>query len=463
MNQSRRKFLQHSCLTLGATALASSVERFGLINAMAQTATDYKALVCVFLFGGNDGNNMVVPYDLNDPTQYPAYAAVRGQSTSGGIGIPQASLLPVVAPSHSRQFGLHPNLTEMQALYNQSKLAVLCNVGTLVQPTTKSQFQSGTGLPFNLFSHDDQQNQWQTALSNTESRTGWGGRLADVIRTLNGSVPIPAVTSVAGLNLFVTGAQTQPLSIPQSGTFGLSGGTGNSTASTARYNALQQILTYDRSAALVNSASNTLQQAITNSNTLNPIITNASSAAAPFFSSLNTSISKQLFQVAKVIEGRATTNLKRQIFFVSLGGFDTHNGQVATQQSLFSQLSPALKAFYDATVQLGVADKVTTFTLSDFGRTFKPASGGGSDHAWGNHHLIMGGAVRGGDFYGTFPRLTLSGPDDVTNEGRWLPTTSVDQYAATLARWFGLTQASDLATVFPNLSHFTSPYLNFLG
>lgn len=460
MKNSRRDFLRNSCYALGAAALASSVERFGLINTLAAPAaaqTDYKALVCVFLFGGNDGNNMVIPYET---TEYATYQAVRGQTTSGGLGIPQANLLQITAPSHSRRFGLHPNMTGLQSLYNSGKLAVLCNTGTLVEPLTKSQYQSGGTRPQNLFSHDDQQIQWQCSLSNQLSRTGWGGRLADATKFYNGSEPFPMITSVAGINLFTTGAQARPLAIPQSGTFGLSG-FGSSTAQQARLNAMQQILTYDRGAALVNAASETMQGAMTNSTILNPIITNANSTVAPLFSSLNTSLSRQLFQVAKILESRAMLRLNRQIFFVSLGGFDTHNNQVNDQGNLFTQVSQAMKAFYDATAQLGLAEKVTTFTLSDFGRTFKPASGGGTDHAWGNHHLVMGGAVKGGDFYGQFPTLTLSGASDVTNEGRWLPTTSVDQYAATLAQWFGVS-SGDLPTVFPNLYRFSTNNLGFM-
>lgn len=459
MKNSRRDFLRHSCSALGASTLAASLERFGLINALAAPAaqTDYKALVCVFLFGGNDGNNMVIPYET---TEYATYSTVRGQTTSGGLGIPQASLLQVTAPSHSRRFGLHPSMTDLQTLYNQNKLAVLCNTGTLVQPLTKSQYQAGAPKPQNLFSHDDQQIQWQCAVSDQLSRTGWGGRLADATSFLNGTETFPMITSVAGVNLFLTGAQARPLSIPQSGTFGLSGFS-SSASSQARLNALRQLLTFDRENLLVNAASETTSQAITNSTILNPIINNSASTIAPLFTNVTSSIGRQLFQVAKIIEGRATLRLNRQIFFVSLGGFDTHNGQVATQQTLFTQLNQALKTFYDATAQLGLADKVTTFTLSDFGRTFKPASGGGSDHAWGNHHFILGGAVKGGDFYGQFPTQTLGGPNDISNEGRWLPTTSVDQYAATLAQWFGVSPG-DLPTVFPNLYRFNTNNVGFM-
>jgi uncharacterized protein (DUF1501 family) len=202
-------------------------------------------------------------------------------------------------------------------------------------------------------------------------------------------------------------------------------------------------------------------RAISLSSTVNPILTSSSTPAAAPFAGLTSNISQQLLQVAKLIEGRAQTGARRQVFFVSLGGFDTHNNELATLDTLLGDLSPALKAFHDATVTLGVENQVTTFTLSDFGRTFQPASGGGTDHAWANHHFILGGAVRGGDLYGKYPTLVLGGPDDAEHEGRWIPTTSVDQYGATLAKWFGLGTAQ-LAQVFPNLSRFPTADVGFL-
>ena len=217
----------------------------------------------------------------------------------------------------------------------------------------------------------------------------------------------------------------------------------------------------DRDNLFVNGASDITATAIELSATVGPIVANTASSVQNLFTGQNNSIAQQLLTVAKLIEARASTGVKRQIFFVSLGGFDTHTNELNTLQNLLGQLSLALKSFYDATVRLGVADNVTSFTLSDFGRTFKPAAGQGSDHAWGNHQIIVGGAVKGGDFYGKYPTLQLSGPSDVTAEGRWLPTTAVDQYAATLATWFGL-PASDLSIVLPTVSKFPTANLGFL-
>ncbi|MFZ1545949.1 MAG: DUF1501 domain-containing protein, partial [Candidatus Nitrotoga sp.] len=252
-----------------------------------------------------------------------------------------------------------------------------------------------------------------------------------------------------------------PLALPASGGIGLQG-FNSGAQSSARLAALQQLLALDTGNTFVKGASAITSQAISLSGIVTPILASSTSAVSGFFAGQNSSIAQQLQQVAKLIEARAQTGLKRQVFFVSLGGFDTHSNELNTLSTLFGQLSPALKSFHDATVQLGVSDQVTTFSLSDFGRTFKPASGGGSDHAWGNHHFVMGGAVKGGDLYGRYPTLVLAGPDDAEKEGRWIPTTAVDQYGATLARWFGVANA-DMAQVFPNLASFGNSNLGFLG
>jgi uncharacterized protein (DUF1501 family) len=344
-------------------------------------------------------------------------------------------------------------------LFNGGKLALLANVGTLTQPTSKTQYNSGL-RPENLYSHADQQTQWQTSIVTGASRTGWGGRLADAMGPVAGQT-FPVMTSTAGVTLFVTGAASSPLSVPTSGSFGLSGfGTGN--AAQARLTALKSLLGLDGENALVAAASGISKQAIDLSATVNPILATTSPLLTNAFAGVTSSIASQLLAVAKMIESRAATGAKRQIFFVSQGGYDTHNNELATQQTLFDQLSPALNSFYNATAALGVASSVTTFTLSDFGRTFGPAAGGGSDHAWGNHHMILGGAVNGGALYGTYPKLALNGPDDAEREGRWIPTTSIDQYGATLATWFGATDPQ-LATIFPNLSQFTTRNLGFLA
>ncbi len=457
VKNSRREFLR----SLGALSAAGVVSNLDLLggfaNAHAQQATDYKALVCVFLYGGVDGNNVIVPADT---AGYAQYAAVR--TVASGINLPLASLNPIQPASVATPFGLHPAMTELKTLFDQRRMAVLCNVGTLLGPTTKADYAAGRNRPANLFSHSDQQNEWQAGVYDQSSRTGWGGRLADRMAALNGNIPFPVMTSTSGITLFMTGSTQSPLSIPTSGTFGLQGYTTANAANTARKAALQQLLDMDYENLFVNGASEITATAVELSATVNPIVTNTASSIQGLFAGQTSSIAQQLLAVAKLIEARNSIGIKRQVFFVSLGGFDTHTNELSVHQNLFGQLSPALKAFHDATVQLGVSESVTSFTLSDFGRTFKPAAGQGSDHAWGNHALVIGGAVRGGDFYGRYPTLQLAGSDDVTAEGRWLPSTGVDQYAATLASWFGL-PASDLATVLPTLGRFPSANLGFMG
>ncbi|MBK6336328.1 MAG: DUF1501 domain-containing protein [Betaproteobacteria bacterium] len=448
----RRDFLRRSG-ALTAAGLAGSLDLVSL-SAHAQAAADYRALVCIFLFGGNDGNNLLLPADS---AGYAQYAAVRGAGS--GIALTQAELLPIQPANLGTPFGLHPALKELQPLFADGQLAAIANVGTLTQPTSRAQYAAGV-RPDSLYSHSDQQNQWQTSIASGTARTGWGGRLADVLAPQAGGA-FPVITSTAGVTLFVTGTASRPLAIPVTGGFGLTG-YNNGPAAKARLAALNSLLAIDRGNTFVDAASAITEQAIALSATVNPILTSTASAVAPLFAGQSSSIARQLLAVARMIEARAATGARRQIFFVSLGGFDTHANQLATQQTLFGQLSPAWKAFYDATVQLGVAQQVTSFTLSDFGRTFKPAAGGGSDHAWGNHHLVLGGAVKGGMLYGRYPTLALAGPDDAEREGRWIPTTAVDQYGATLAKWLGAS-TTDLAQVFPNLARFPVDNLGFLG
>ncbi len=484
MKKSRRRFLRDSACGLTAAAFASSLDRFGIINAMVQqpdVAADYKALVCVFFSGGSDCNNMVVPLD----SEYNTYASIRGVAPNGaGLAIPQSALIPI-NPISGRQFGLHPNLSPevanptgvlpgLLSPWNQGKLAILCNYGSLLQPTTKAQYQSNVGgafRPYQLFSHSDQVNQQMTSICNRTGQTGWGGRVSDVTGGLNGVSPLPMSVSLSGTSLYLTGVTSRQLAIGTGTLASVLNLNWNGLTSVNPFaigSAYRQLLGFDTSATLIKSASDTTNQALSADTILNqpdPTIT----ATFP-----TTGIGNQLKQVAKLIKLGNTPassgglGMHRQLFFCSLGGFDTHTNETSTdptvpngaggQGNLLTQFSQAARAFYDELVAQGNSNSVTLFTLSDFGRTFQPSGSGagsvGTDHAWGSHAFILGGAVHGGTFYGTYPTLALNSPnDDGGNRGRWIPTTSIEQYAATLATWYGLAP-SDLLTVFPNLNKF---------
>jgi uncharacterized protein (DUF1501 family) len=454
---SRRSFLRNA-MALSSIGLASRLDLINLIaSAAAQTAgsSDYKALVCVFMFGGNDGNNTIIPLDT---AGYASYSKVR--TPASGIQLAQSSLLPIQPVNVGTPYGLHPSLGELQTLFGQRKMAILANVGTLTQPTTQAQYNAGL-RPYSLYSHADQQAQWQSSISTGQSATGWGGRAADQVAPMNTGTGFPVVTSLDGTVLFTTGAATTPLSIPVSGTFALQG-YGGSTVAKGRLSAVKQLLGQVSDNDFVTALNGIGNQALALSGTVNPILSGASAIVDPIFAPLSSDIANQFHQVAKMIAARQATGAARQIFFVQLGSFDTHGDQLNRQQALFADLSPALKAFYDATVALGAGSQVTTFTLSDFSRTFQPASGGGTDHAWGNHHFIIGDAVQGGSMFGLYPQLILGGPNDAELEGRWLPTSSVDQYAATLATWFGVAPAA-FGQVFPNLASFPNSDLGFMS
>jgi uncharacterized protein (DUF1501 family) len=456
MPYTRRDFIRQGCCAAAALGVATSFRSFGLINALAASSSPFQSLVCIFLFGGNDANNMLIP---NDTTGYTNYNTIRG---GGGLALAQNTLLPITAKTAqngSTLFGLHPNLPEVQSLFTNGKLAFLANVGPLVQPLTRAQYQAATlPQPVNLFSHADQQAQWQTSELDGFPTTGWAGRVADNIQTLlNGGAVFPPITSVAGTAIFCTGQETQPYAMIPGTSPGLTGF--DSTApSTARLAALQQLLTLDSGVSLIQSASSITTNALADSKTLSAALAGASALKTVFPAS---GLGAQLLQVAQILEVRAALGLSRQIFFCSLGGFDTHSNQIDTQQTLYSQLSPAINAFYNATDELGISQQVTTFTMSDFSRTYQPATDGGTDHAWGSVQMMVGDSVLGGDIYGTLPEFALGGPNDVANNGRWIPTTALDQYGATLASWFGVPPAN-LPGIFPNLGSFTAKTLSFL-
>jgi uncharacterized protein (DUF1501 family) len=454
----RRDFMRMSCCTAASFGLSAALGRLNMIHAFAAgPATEYRALVCIFLFGGNDSNNLIVP---NDTVGYANYAKIRSN-----LALAQSSLLPIVSKTNQASgqvdYGLHPQLPNLQGLFTSGQLAFVANVGTLGQPLTRAQYLAGgSALPLHLFSHSDQQAQWQTAEFTTigNGSTGWAGRTADKLQSLNAGASFPPITSVAGGAILCSGEQTQPYALSPGTIPGLSGYAGTA-AENARLLGFQQLLQLDSGLSLVQDASSVMTQTLEQSATLASAITNLPALHTIFPA---TSIGAQLKQVAQIIQARSSLGLLRQIFFCSLGGFDTHSGQLPIQQTLFSQMDPALAAFYNSTVELGLQQQVTAFTLSDFNRTYQPGTNAGTDHAWGGNHIIVGGAVQGGDVYGQFPEFALGGPNDVSSNGRWIPTTSVDQYGATLATWFGVA-ATDLPYIFPNLPNFSAPTLTFMG
>jgi uncharacterized protein (DUF1501 family) len=436
------------CSAAGAT-LVSGLSKLGLVSALAQGTTDYKALVCIFMFGGNDSNNMLVPTD----SRYTQYLQARSV-----LALPQSQLLPLQIGGQSI-YGLHPDMPEMQGFFNNQKsLAIVANVGTLVQPTTQASYRAFMNLPENLFSHSDQQDQWQSAQLAGTPVSGWAGKVADNVQTLNAAAQFPPILSISGSPVFCTGITTRPFSMDPGQPPGLQG-FDTSTASQARYAATQQLLTFDSGLSMVQAANAVTGQAVQFAQVLSAALKNISPLQTLFPGDY---LGQQLQQVAQVISARSALGVQRQIFFCSVGGFDTHADQLPQQVQLLSSVSKGMSAFYQATQELGVANQVTTFTLSEFSRTLEPGSNGGSDHAWGSHQLILGGAVKGNALYGTFPTLALGGPDDADQNGRWIPTTALDQYAATMATWFGVS-AANLPSIFPNLVNFSSSNLGFLG
>ncbi|HZP04174.1 MAG TPA: DUF1501 domain-containing protein [Terracidiphilus sp.] len=446
MRANRRSFIHYASLAAAGNMLG--LRPFGALNALAQSSgSDYKALVCVFLFGGNDANNTLIPFDT---TGYGQYSSVRG-----GLALAQNTLLPLTpAPN----FALHPSLPDIQTLFNSNNVAFVANVGTLVQPLTRALYQAGKTAPVNLFSHPDQQLEWQNAAQSAATPTGWAGRIADVLgSSYNQGASIPMITSVAGDTLFCNGTSTTPVSVSPGNLSGASCSEG--AACPARQATAQALLTLNSGISLIQADDSITTNAYAYAKSLSDAVQSVSPLQTVF--PTNNGLAAQLKQIAQIIQVRAALGVQRQIFFAGIGNFDTHADQLTLQSTLLAQISPALAAFYNATIELNVASQVTTFTMSDFSRTFQPNSNNGSDHAWGSHHMVIGGAVKGGQIYGTYPTLALGGPDDSGSNGRWVPTTASAQYAATLAQWFGVS-AGDLPTVLPTIGNFSTNNLGFV-
>lgn len=471
-HHTRRAFLQRTGqLALTGTALPLALNLAAMGEAAAFDATDYKALVCVFLYGGNDHANTVVTYD--DPS-YNRYSTIRGGGagqTAGGIALGKADLAatllsPTLAPLDgqglSRAYALHPSMTGLAGLFNAGNAAVQLNVGPLVTPLTLAQYTSGNRVlypvPKQLFSHNDQQSVWQ-AQAAEGAKVGWGGRMGDLALSSN-TQSLFTCMSVTGNAVFLAGNSALQYQVSTSGAIKINPATAATVyGSSAVRQAIHTLIRQPSVQALENEYTRVTTRSIDSEAVISAAIAGAAPErpGAPFATD---NLSQQLKMVARLIQGRSALGAKRQVFMVSLGGFDLHDRLIAQQPQLMERVSQALTAFYNATVDMGVANQVTAFTASDFGRALA-SNGDGSDHGWGGHHVVVGGAVKGQAFYGTPPPVsvgTTAAPEDQwhVGQGRLLPSTSVDQYAATLAKWFGVNN-SELATILPNLSRFGGP------
>jgi uncharacterized protein (DUF1501 family) len=441
-NASRRAFLKRaSSLSIAGAAAPWALNLATLAEASAATASDYKALVCVFLYGGNDYANTIVPYDS---ANYTLYQAQRPTLAYARDALTATALTPSVALADGRQYALAPELSLLLPLFNSGQLGVMLNVGTLIQPTTKAQYTAKTvPLPPKLFSHNDQQSVWQSS-SPEGATSGWGGRMGDLFESGNGNATFTCV-NVSGNAVFMSGKTAVQYQVSTNGSVAVNGIAKPLFGSTACSNALRTLITQSRTDMFESEYSRVVNRSIVADGALSTALSGAPALTTVFPTG---GLADQLKMVARMISCASALGAKRQVFFVSMGGFDTHDGLVSTHPGLLSAVSGAMAAFYNATVELGVADKVTAFTASDFGRTLA-GNNDGSDHGWGSMHLMLGGAVKGQRFYGTPPVVANNGPDDV-GQGRLLPSTSVDQYAATLGAWLGVS-ATDLLTVLPNL------------
>jgi uncharacterized protein (DUF1501 family) len=449
---SRRRFLSGcAALCAGGSGLLPTLTGLRLAHALTPPAGDYKALVCVFLFGGNDAFNMLVPY------QEEFYNLYNGSRQT--LAITRDSLLPINADLQAyHAFGLHPQLPNLQNLYTNGKLAFLANVGALVEPVTKPEYQSRTvQLPPQLFSHNDQQNFVQSLQSHA-TRNGWAGRAADVLAGVNANQNLSMNISLSGSNLWQSGAVALPYSVNPGGvvSFSYTNRSSDNPREAQRVQAFENLLAQSQDHLFARVHAGLQQNAWDLADEVGAALAGAPALTTVFPQGR---LAQSLQMTARMIAARNNLGVSRQTFFIGIGDYDTHGNQLPRHTALLAELDGALKAFYDATVELGVAGQVTTFTASDFGRTLT-SNGDGTDHAWGSHQIVLGGAVNGGDIYGTMPDLYIGSNNDI-GEGRIIPTLGMDQYGATLAKWFGLPEGN-FGDVFPNLSKFDATDLGFM-
>ena len=462
---SRRAFMQRSA-QLGAMGAASSyaLGLAGLGEAAAFGTDDgYKALVCVYLQGGNDQANTLIPYDT---ANHAKYLQIRGEAASGtGVGLSRDLLGSSVLRQPDGQvltddirYALSPSMPHLKARFDQGQMAPLLNVGPLVAPLTKAQFESDDitryPRPDKLFSHNDQESTWQSSQPEG-SVTGWGGRMGDLAQSSNTNAMFTAINA-AGNAVFMSGDQVSPFQVTKRGAIEINGLGGRIYGSRECGDALSQLVTRHSSCVFQTDYAQTMARSIDYGRFINSAIESVN-LSTPF--DTDSSLARQLEVVARLIASRGALGVKRQVFMVQMGTFDHHDDLIGRHGPMLSELDAALNSFYRATVELGVANGVTTFTASDFGRTLT-SNGDGSDHGWGGHHFILGGAVAGGRFYGTAPSVSID-TDDQVGRGRLLPSTSVDQYSATLARWFGVSE-SELPSIAPNIGRFASSDLGFM-
>jgi len=468
---SRRAFLRRSKqLAVAGSASSFALGLAGIGEAAAFSAgNDYKALVCIFLYGGNDHNSTLMPFDS---TNYDLYSAIRGGGagqTAGGITLARASLAATaLTPSggqvltNNLQYALAPQMTRLKALFDAGRMAPLLNVGPLVAPLTLAQYNSSNLVanprPAKLFSHNDQQSTWQS--SKPEGATdGWGGRMGDLAMSSNANALFTCI-SATGNAVFLSGQQALTYQVSSSGALAVNGIKNNLYGSSAGSAALRTLMTQTSNNVFEAEYNRIAKRSIDAEGVVTAALQPITLATSFRPATGRNGLAEQLQVVARLIAARQPLGARRQVFMVSMGGFDLHDNLISNQANLMGQLDFAMDAFYRATVELGVADKVTTFTASDFGRTLQ-SNGDGSDHGWGSHHFIMGGAVNGGRFYGVAPQISVTSPDQV-GQGRLLPSISVDQYASTLATWFGVS-ASELPSVSPNIGRFSTSNLGFMA